>query len=60
MKVPAGRADAFAAAPPEDLRGILIYGPDLGLVRERAEAELAKLRLELARLQNINRRTALD
>lgn len=38
MKVPAGRADAFAAAPPEDLRGILIYGPDLGLVRERAEA----------------------
>ena len=37
MKVPAGRADAFAAAPPEDIRGLLIYGPDLGLVRERAE-----------------------
>ena len=38
MKVQAGRADAFAAAPPDDIRGILVYGPDLGLVRERAEA----------------------
>ena len=37
MKVPAARADAFAAAPPDDIRGLLIYGPDLGLVRERAE-----------------------
>ena len=37
MKIPAARADAFAAAPPDDIRGLLIYGPDLGLVRERAE-----------------------
>ena len=37
MKVPAASADAFAAAPPDDIRGLLIYGPDLGLVRERAE-----------------------
>jgi DNA polymerase-3 subunit delta len=38
MKVPPTRADAFAKAPPDDIRAILIYGPDLGLVRERAEA----------------------
>jgi DNA polymerase-3 subunit delta len=38
MKVPPARADSFAAAPPGDIRAILIYGPDLGLVRERAEA----------------------
>ena len=39
MKVPAARADAFAAAPPDDIRGLLIYGPDLGLVRERAKQQ---------------------
>lgn len=38
MKVPPARADAFAAAPPDDIRAVLIYGPDLGLVRERAES----------------------
>ena len=37
MKVAAARADAFVAAPPKNIRGLLIYGPDLGLVRERAE-----------------------
>ncbi len=37
MKVPPARADAFAAAPPDDIRAVLLYGPDLGLVRERAE-----------------------
>ena len=37
MKVSATRADAFVASPPESIRGLLIYGPDLGLVRERAE-----------------------
>ncbi|PPR11050.1 MAG: hypothetical protein CFH41_01150 [Alphaproteobacteria bacterium MarineAlpha11_Bin1] len=38
MKVPAARADVFVANPPDDIRGMLIYGPDLGLVRERAES----------------------
>lgn len=38
MKIPPARAEAFTAAPPEDIRAILIYGPDLGLVRERAES----------------------
>lgn len=37
MKVPAGRADAFAAAPPAGIRAVLVYGPDEGLARERAE-----------------------
>lgn len=41
MKVPASGADRFAAAPPADLRAALVFGPDQGLVRERAEA-LAK------------------
>ena len=38
MKIPPARADAFTAAPPAEIRAILIYGPDLGLVRERAES----------------------
>ncbi|MAI49628.1 MAG: DNA polymerase III subunit delta [Rhodospirillaceae bacterium] len=38
MKVPTARAEAFTKAPPDEIRAILIYGPDLGLVRERAEA----------------------
>jgi DNA polymerase-3 subunit delta len=38
MKIPPARAEAFTTAPPEDIRAILIYGPDLGLVRERAES----------------------
>ena len=37
MKVAPARADGFAAAPPDDIRAVLLYGPDLGLVRERAE-----------------------
>ena len=30
-------ADRFAAAPPKTLRVVLVFGPDAGLVRERAE-----------------------
>ncbi|MEE2688902.1 MAG: DNA polymerase III subunit delta [Pseudomonadota bacterium] len=36
MKISSGKADAFINSPPEDLRVALIYGPDEGLVRERA------------------------
>ena len=36
MKIPAGKADFFVKAPPPELRVALIYGPDEGLVRERA------------------------
>ena len=38
MKIPPARADRFLAAPPETLRAVLFYGPDGGLVRERAAA----------------------
>lgn len=34
MKI-AGRADAFVAKPDPAVRAVLIYGPDIGLVRER-------------------------
>lgn len=35
MKIQAGRADSFAKNPDTDVRAILVYGPDAGLVRER-------------------------
>ena len=38
MKVPAARADVFVTSQLDDIRGMLVYGPDLGLVRERSEA----------------------
>ncbi len=38
MKIAAGRADAFVAAPDESARAVLVYGPDTGLVRERTVA----------------------
>ena len=38
MKISAAAADRFLAAPPEGLRACLFYGPDGGLVRERAAA----------------------
>ena len=38
MKIPPARADRFCAAPQEDVRLVLIYGSNEGLVRARAEA----------------------
>lgn len=38
MKISAGRADRFAAHPDPAARAVLVYGPDRGLVTERAEA----------------------
>src|SRR5690348_11799350 len=38
VKIAAGRADAFARKPDINIRAVLVYGPDSGLVRERAEA----------------------
>ncbi len=37
MKIAPRDADRFAKAPPADLRAVLVYGPDTGLVRERAD-----------------------
>ncbi len=41
MKLDARRADAFVRAPDPAARAVLIYGPDSGLVRERALALVA-------------------
>lgn len=38
MKIAANRADGFARKPDPAARAVLVYGPDLGLVRERADA----------------------
>ncbi|MBF0355422.1 MAG: DNA polymerase III subunit delta [Alphaproteobacteria bacterium] len=35
MKIQPGRADAFLTKPPAEIRAVLLYGPDSGLVRER-------------------------
>ena len=37
MIVKSHEADRYAASPPKDLRVALVYGPDAGLVQERAE-----------------------
>lgn len=36
MKISAGRAESFLKSPDPSVRAVLIYGPDQGLVRERA------------------------
>lgn len=38
MKIAANRADGFVRKPDPAVRAVLVYGPDLGLVRERADA----------------------
>src|SRR5712691_8070383 len=38
MKLAGGRVEAFLRRPDPDIRAVLLYGPDAGLVRERAEA----------------------
>lgn len=45
MKITAGRADAFVRRPPPEVVAVLLYGPDQGLVRERALA-LGRLVIE--------------
>jgi DNA polymerase III subunit delta len=47
MIVKPGEAERFAAKPPADLRAALVYGPDQGLVRERAD-RIAKSVADLA------------
>lgn len=37
MKIAPGRVDAFLRRPPQTVRAILLYGPDSGLIRERAD-----------------------
>ncbi len=37
MKIAANRLADFLRRPPPEIRGVLLYGPDAGLVRERAD-----------------------
>lgn len=37
VKIASGRADSFCRKPDPQIRAVLVYGPDSGLVRERAE-----------------------
>jgi len=38
VKLPAGRVEGFLRRPDPNIRAVLLYGPDAGLVRERANA----------------------
>ncbi len=38
MKLSGGKADAFLKNPPAGIKGVLLFGPDAGLVRERGTA----------------------
>ena len=38
MKLTGGRAEKFIQAPPSDIIGVLLFGPDRGLVKERSES----------------------
>ena len=48
MIVKAHEADRFTANPPKHLRAALVYGPDAGLVQERAEKLLRSVVADLA------------
>ncbi len=37
MKIPPGRVEGFLKKPDAGIRAVLVYGPDAGLVRERAD-----------------------
>lgn len=41
MKLTGGRVSRFISSPPDDIIGVLLFGPDRGLVKERA-ADLIK------------------
>ena len=43
MKVPPARAETFLSRLGDDIHAILLYGPDSGLVRERARAAVVKV-----------------
>lgn len=42
MKITGGRVNAFLNNPPGDMIGVLFFGPDRGLVKERAENLIKK------------------
>lgn len=42
MKLSGAKADAFVKKPNADVRAVLLFGPDGGLIRERAKALIAR------------------
>ncbi len=48
MKITHAKGDAFAARPPDDVWGVLLFGPDRGVTRERADALLTAWRVDPA------------
>ena len=53
MKVAPRDADRFAAAPPKALRAVLVFGPDAGLVQERAEKLMKSVVADLSDAFNV-------
>ena len=47
MKLPPQRIAAFLKAPDKEIRAALVYGPDAGLVRERAQLLAAAICADL-------------
>ena len=63
MKFNASQADRFVRAPDPNIRAVLVYGPDAGLVRERAEAIARAVAPELSdpfRVTNLSARQLED
>ena len=54
MIVSARDADRFSAVPPKTLRAVLVYGPDSGLVQERAEKLLKSVVADLTDPFNVS------
>ena len=42
MKLTGGRIDRFLQSPPDDIVGVLFFGPDRGLAKERSESLIKK------------------
>ena len=53
MKVAARDADRFAASPPKALKAVLVFGPDAGLVQERAEKLMKSVVADLSDAFNV-------
>jgi DNA polymerase-3 subunit delta len=43
MKIPPARAESFLSGLGDDIHGVLLYGPDSGLIRERAKGMADKI-----------------
>jgi DNA polymerase III subunit delta len=54
MIVKSHEADRYAASPPKELRAALVYGPDAGLVQERAEKLLKSVVADLTDPFNVS------